>query len=1033
MKRKNHLELKNLRYIVLSAAVLLLFNLYNFSFSQENYRFNKIGLKDGLPSGTAPLSFSQDFLGFIWFPILGGISKFDGFKFTAYKTFIDQKDTLYLPEIFCVFEDSQNELWAAGNNILGKYDRKKDIFNFYYIVDKNDNESVPSVYSIQEGKKGILWLSSYDKGLFSFDKNSNKFRQYNYEINNPNSINSDTLSDIVIDDNGAIWISFFAKGLCKFDPEKNQFTRFSRSNTQGNIFLSDSLHALFKDKAGKIWIAFRNRMIAELDPNNNDIKYHKIEGNNVNPSAIITKIFVDNSGMVWIGTYREGLILFNTETNTFTGIKNNENSNNAINYAYGIYQDRSGLVWIGDLEAIHTYSPNSQTFVNYSENEIFTKNIKNAGIQGVKSTNSNELWLATTNGLYKWYKNSNVFTHYLKDTNPKRDPKQFGNNSVSNVHFDSKGNLWAATYSGLYRFDTASMNYKLFKHNPDDSLSLGPDGPDNIYEDSHGNLWVSTDYSIDKFDRESEIFKHYKISTVRSFFEDSDGILWACSGSRGIYRYNRAADLFEEFYDEKSFRGFSMVQEDDNKNLWAASFYSGINYFDNTSFKYQSYSTESGLPSDFVNNLIKDNSGMLWLSTRLGISRFDPERKQFKNFGEDEGLKIRDFLTTSAFKATDGGIYMGGRNGLVSFYPAPLNTRQPNVVLTDFKIHNITVIPSDTSVLKQNINVAEEIELSYKNNSISFEFAALDFRDPAKNKYSYKMEGFDEDWSIPSADRTAGYTNLNAGEYVFAVKGSNDDGIWNENGAKVNIKINPPWWKTWWFTACWILFAGSLFGGTIRFVSVQKLKKKINIIKHQQAIEKERMRISKDMHDEVGSSLTRITLLSEIAKNKIGDYDEINKITKASREVVNNMDEIVWAINPKNDSLDNLAAYILQYAQEYFESTGIDCKFDFPENIPDVPLQSDVRHNIFLTVKESLNNIVKHSAASDVSIELKINLPRAEFMIKDNGKGIDFDHIDKFSNGLSNMRKRIEDINGEISIESEKGTCIRISIKVNEN
>lgn len=1034
MKRKKHQELKSPHFTAFLLAAVIVFNLCNYSFTQEIFRFNKIGLKDGLPSGTAPLSIIQDSLGFIWFPVLGGISKYDGYKFSSYKTFVGANDTTHLPEIFCVFEDSNNDLWVAGNNILGKYDRGKDNFYSYKIVDTSAESSFPSVYSIKEGRNNILWLSTYEKGLFSFDKKSLEFKQYNHEIGNNNSISSDTLSDLVIDNNGSIWISFFAKGLCKFEPEKNQFTRFSTGNNQSNNILSDSIHALYKDKTGKIWIAFRNQKIAEIDPSNNDINYFSINGDNVNPSAIITKIFVDNAGLVWIGTYREGLILFDREKNKFTGIKNNtENPANTVNYAYCIYQDKAGLIWIGDLEAIHTYSPFSQTFVNFSDNDLFIKSINNAGIQDIKSPNNEDLWLATTNGLYKWERSINKFKHFLNDPNPKRDPNQYGSNSVSNIYFDRKGNLWAATFSGLYKFDTASMNYKVFKHIPGDSTSIGPDGPDNMYEDSYGNLWVSTDNTIDKFDRESEIFKHYKISTVRSFFEDSDGILWACSGSHGIYRYNRDKDLFEEFYDEKSFRSFSMVEEDNNKDLWVASFYSGINYFDEKTFKYQSYSTESGLQSGFVNNLIKDNSGMLWLTTRLGISRFDTERRQFKHFGEEQGLKIRDFITTSVFKSSDGQIFMGGKNGIVGFYPKPLNVKKPGVIFTDFKIHNYSVVPSDTSELKQNINITEDIVLSHKHNSFTFEFASLDFSDPGKNQYSYKLEGFDEEWSLPSTDRTINYTNLSSGEYVFHVKGSNDDGIWNDEGRSIKVTVNPPWWKSWWFTVSWIVIAASLFGGTIRLISVQKLKKRLNLIKHQQAIEKERMRISKDMHDEVGSSLTRITLLSEIAKNKIGDHEELNKITIASREVVNNMDEIVWAINPKNDSLDNLAAYILQFAQEYLENTGIDSRFDFPESIPQIPLQSDVRHNIFLTVKESLNNIVKHSGATEVCIELNIYSQKFELIIKDHGKGINFDQIDRFSNGLNNMRKRIEEIKGSILIESDSGTCIRISMPIYEN
>lgn len=1015
----------------LTVVFLSLFVLINIAFSQEIFRFNKIGLKDGLPSGTAPLSFTQDNIGFIWFPVLGGVVKYDGYEFHTYNTFIGVNDTVFYPEIFYVFEDNNKDLWAAGKNILGKYNRKKDSFYFYKIKDESTQSSLPSVYCVQEGKNGMFWLSSDDMGLFSFDTISKKFQQFNHTLNNTNSINSDTLSDIVIDDSGELWISFFTKGLCKYEKEKDKFIRFSSNEMSSYNIVSDSIHALCKDNKGSIWIAFKNRVIAELNPVNNDIKYFYITGENINPSAIITTIFVDNNDLVWIGTYREGVILFNKETNNFIGIKRDDMiSENDINYAYSIFQDKTGLIWIGDLEALHTYSKNSQVFINYSDDEFFNKMINNAGIQDIKSVNKKDIWLATTNGLYKWQINSNSFDHYLKDNNPNRDPKQFGSNSVSNIFFDSKGNLWAATFSGLYKFDTTSMSYVNFKHNPNDSFTMGPDGPDNIYEDKFAVIWISTDNTIDKYDNGNKTFKHYNIATVRSFFEDSDGILWACSGSRGIYKYKREKDIFEEFYDERTFRGFSMITEDDNKNLWAASFYSGINYFDENSIKFQSFSIESGLPSGFVNNLIKDNSGMLWLTNRLGISRFDPERKQFKNFGEPDGLKIKDFLTTSVYKSPDGRIFMGGKNGMVSFYPAPLNQITPNVVFTDLKIHDISVIPSDTSVLKSNINVTEEIELSYSDNSLTFEYCALDFKDPSKNKYSFKMEGFENEWSQFSIIRTAHYTNLNPGEYTFRVKGTNDDGVFNEQGTSLKILILPPWWKTWWFTVIWIISLALLFGLTIRFITARRYKKKLDKIRQQQVIEKERLRISNDMHDEVGSSLTRITLLSEIAKSKLGESEEIRKISEASREVVNNMDEIVWAVNPRNDSLESLTAYIIKYAQEFYEGTGIICRFNIPSSIQNIALSSDTRHNVFLTVKESLNNILKHSGATEVIIQLKIENETFKFSIIDNGKGFNITEIDRFSNGLNSMRKRINDIGGEFSINSfiNTGTSIVINI-----
>lgn len=998
--------------------------------AHSQYKKQHISLEQGLPAGTAVEAIVQDNLGFMWFPVLGGVAKYDGYTLSLYQKFFTANDTIYLPQVHSICIDKENNIWLGSENMVALYDRKKDVFNSFYLTDERSVNSIAVIYDIHEGKDGLLWISTEDRGLFSYDKKSKVTQHYFHDENNSNSLNSNEISSFTIDNDGNLWIGFYGQGLCKFEPSKKLFTKFYRSSNSNSI-PSDTIHKLYKDISGTIWIASRYGYITELNPQTNKFINYFIQGEGVNSSAVIYSLFEDTSGLIWIGTFREGVVLFDKIKNMFYTLKKNMNGKEKeINYVYSISQDRTGLIWIGDMEKLHILSKNSQTFNFSNNNPLFTKNIKNAGVTSIHTDSSGNLWIGTSNGLYMHKNNSDGYIHYFPDKNPNRDAKMFGSNSVLNLCFDDSVSIWVTTYSGLHNLNPKTGTVITFTHNHNDTNSISESLETGLLKDKKGNLWISSSKSVDRFITSNETFKHYPLPTVRSFYEDNEGVIWASSGSRGLYKYDTSTDSFIEYFNESSFIGFSISIEDSKNRFWAASFYSGLNLFDKRTGTSVAFDTKYGLQSNFVNNLIMDNIGMLWLSTRTGISRFNPDTKFFKNFTEEDGLNIQNFQTTSANKSPDGKLYFGTRNGMVSFYPAPINTLVPKIVLTGLKLHNLPVIPSDTSAIKENINIANEINLNYYDNSFNISFSSLDYTDSKRNLYSYKLDGFDEDWSFPGANTSVSYTNLNSGEYTFRVMGSNSDGIWNENGAKIKIIINPPWWKTWWFTVSWIFFAAIVFGSTIRLISVQKLKKKLRELKQQQALEAERTRISKDMHDELGSSLTKITLLSEIARKKIGNIEEINKISDASREVVNNMDEIVWAVNPKNDSLENLAAYTLQYSQDFLSEAGLNCRFEYPDTIPSMMLSSDTRHNIFLVIKEALNNAVKHSGASEVSITLILNKTFFEFLISDNGNGFSIENCDRFSNGLNNMEKRIADINGEFKITSQTGSGTLISIKI---
>jgi signal transduction histidine kinase len=327
--------------------------------------------------------------------------------------------------------------------------------------------------------------------------------------------------------------------------------------------------------------------------------------------------------------------------------------------------------------------------------------------------------------------------------------------------------------------------------------------------------------------------------------------------------------------------------------------------------------------------------------------------------------------------------------------------------------------------------LSNDVNLSYRDNSLSFEFAALSYISPEKNQYAYKMEGIDSGWVQSGSRRYAGYPHLDPGDYVFRVKGSNNDGVWNEEGTAIIIRITPPFWATWWFRSFAIITMFLAIGGGIRYVEMRKLKRRIELLEQERALERERTRISQDMHDEVGSSLSEIAILSELAKKKPDESQaHIQEISDLASEVIDNVSEIVWAMNPRNDTLDNLVAHLRRYAVKYLNLSQIRCRFDAPENVPPHHLTAELRRNLFLVVKEALHNVVKHSHAREVCVTVKLDERSLEIDIDDNGKGFNMDESAESGNGLENMSKRTADIGGVLTITSSTDHGTRVAMRI---
>ncbi len=491
-------------------------------------------------------------------------------------------------------------------------------------------------------------------------------------------------------------------------------------------------------------------------------------------------------------------------------------------------------------------------------------------------------------GLNRFNRETETFTHYMNDPN---NPQSLGGNDIRSLLEDSKGTIWVGTLgSGLDRLDPvksggtdrAGGRFTHYTHDAGNPNSLGSNYILSLFEDKSGRLWIGTrDEGLDEYDRDSGIFIHYKhdpkdpnslgSNWVNAIYEDKSGTLWVGTATeKALNKLDRATGKFTRYlWDPKNIKSLSFysvhsIYEDSRGTLWIGTA-AGLNRFERSTETFTHFTTKDGIASDFIGAILEDDSGYLWLKTLKGVSKFDPRTGTFRNYDASDGVNINPSWGKASYKNKNGEMFFGGTNGFVRFYPDSIkdNPHVPPIVITAFKVFDKPV-PLDTAISEKKV-----LELSYRDDVFSFEFVALNYTSPEKNQYAYKLEGFDKDWIYCGTRRYASYTHLDGGTYVFKVKGSNNDGVWNEAGTSIVVIITPPFWKTWWFRTISFLTIAVSIGGTIRYIETTKLRRRLRALEQQEALERERLRISRDMHDEVGANLTKISVLSELAmKNR---------------------------------------------------------------------------------------------------------------------------------------------------------------------
>lgn len=849
----------------LKVTFLILFFPYFLWAQHNNWEPETISVEDGLRSDGVR-AILKDRQGFMWFGTKMGLQRYDGYQFKTYK--YDNNDSVSLSDdnVLDVCEDRDGNLWIALNKGLNKLDpRKNQIIHYTHKPEDSTSISGGAINSVFEDSHETIWVGT-TTGLDRFDPVYESFIHYTHNSSDSTSINGNFVAAIYEDKENTMWIGTIPGGLNKMDKSSGTFKRIV-INPMEPLSLSNSVTCIYEDKSGNLWVGTMDGLF-QFD--RKDGKFSRVfdnsDSSHIPQSQIIASFNEGTDGNYWIRT-NSGLYLFDADLKRIDAWEHLTSSplNGVWRNTKSMYQDNCRILWYGKhYKGIEKLIPKNNNFKFYAN-----PNIESRSIRGTYVENKDIIWLATKAGLTRLDRKKNEYQLFLH--NPK-DLNTISSNGATKILRDQKGILWIGTSKGLNKLVLTKENtYKIFryKHNPNDPASIANDWVTQIYEDQSGRLYLMVgNGKIDILDGEKEEFLHLeyykgnqKMDQFGSILLEEPGRIWI--GGRGVglseiilpFRksddHTISPDTIIQYKSEQgglNANTITCMHKDQMGTYWLGTEGGGLNKMiisnskgkDGKVFRFEYFTKKNGLCSDEINDILEDNKGRLWLGTENGISRFDPETENFTNYNKTDGLLSYAF-SFQGYKSQEGEMFFPSDNGLLAFYPDSIvdNPIIPPVVITDLKIFNETVPVGGKSPLQTSISSTEEITLPYNQNFLSFEFAALNYLHTEKNRYKYKMEGLDPDWITAGTRRHADYPDLKPGEYTFRVIGSNNNAIWNMEGASLHISILPPWWATYYAYSIYVFLLIALIMGYVRFRTWQVrnekqiLEKQVQVRTHQ--------------------------------------------------------------------------------------------------------------------------------------------------------------------------------------------------------
>lgn len=978
----------------------------------------------------------QDKRGFVWIGTNDGLNRYDGHRFQVFRHDPSDVSSVSGNMITDLLEDKHGILWiATADGGLTKYDyRLKPKKQFrQYKHSSSDSSSIPVniINALAEDKAGCLWLATSGHGVLKFEKKKETFSW-------PVTHRPITVLDLVIDHTGKIWAGKQGGGLMKIDPQTFSFEEDERYTNVYARLPHMVVASLFKDSKNNMWIGSWDKVVYRVSPSKQkEDVFAKTSDPYSFPGDDPLAFAEDKYQHIWIGGKYNGLYFFHPATEKFLQYRHDPTkegslANNRVNC---IYIDRSGIVWIGTNGGISIYDPLQQKFA-----QTFLPELNNGGnsIYDFYTDEKDNLLIGCSKGLYV---QNNMDASLQYHAIAYKEEKL----AVTKFFREANGTLYIGTNVSLFRLNTQNFTVEPLPNTEKDIvmkriiesrvvsmvtdtiddhpvLLVSPYGHYITYYDFTLQQWVSRQDSL------RQIIKKFNLkdNLVRKFFKASNGKIWIATAKTGLGEWiNHSLPSIQYYYNVPGSDGSISnnhvydITEDAKGNFWVSTYGGGLHYFNTSTKKFQHITASHNL----AEGIQTDDKGNVWMIANGNLHKYDPYHKSYTTYQLPD-LEKTGGVKGYIFKDAKGKMYVAGANYFIAFHPGSIRdiTTQLNVFLTDFKIFNTSY---------SNLLFENEIKLRYNQNFFSLEYAAPGYQAGYPVQYSHKLEGVDDDWVFDGTKNSINYTNLDDGKYIFKVRATARPGVWSEEVSSVNIRISPPYWKTWWFYTIAAAFVSMIIYTVYRY--------RINELLKRQAI---RNKIAQDLHDNVGSTLSSISVYSQVAKiyqeqNKMEPLqDTLEKISTTSSEMISEMNDIVWAINPRNDNMATILQRMESFARPLLASQEIKFHFSYEMSVQHQHLEMTKRKNFYLIFKEAINNALKYSACKNIWVEISLQQHHLVLSVKDDGKGFDTKKAKAANtlsgNGVQNMKMRAKEMKGSSVVESDpgKGTTVLLRFPV---
>ena len=1022
----------------------------------------------------------------MWFGTETGLARYDGYNLKVFKHDLDNKNSLSHNYITKIIEDSQGNLWiGTRRGGLNYFDAKTEQFTHYRHQENNINSlSHDFIYTIIKDNQENLWIGTVGGGLNYFNTKTEQFTHYRHQENDPTSLSHDNVLSIVEDNPDNLWIGT-ANGLNYFNIKNATFTPYHHKPDDSNSLSHNNVFSIIKGSKDNLWIGTRAGL-NHFNTKNGQFTHFRHQENNPNSLShdLVYSVIKDSQGNIWAGTGGGGLNYFNIENQQFTQYRYQSNNPNSLsnNNVFRIVEDNQSNIWIGTVGGgINRFNIKNETFTHYSHQTNNINSLSHNNVFSILEDIQGDLWVGIQAGGLNYFNSKNKqFTHYRHQED---NSNSLSSDIVFSVIEDMYENIWIGTNKGVNHFNIKNKQFTHYIHQANDSNSLSNDNVMSMIEDSKGNLWFGTHGGINHFNTTNKQFTHYRHQdddeqslsndSVLSMIEDSQGNFWFGT-AKGLNYFNTKTEQFTHYRhqanDTNSLSNDTVlsITEDSSGNIWVGT-YSGLNMFDPRLKKFKTYTKVHGLPDNVIYSTEEDKLGYIWISTNQGLSRMDPKAETFKSYNVSDGLQSNEFNIGASFKSKTGELFFGGINGLNRFFPGNSkdDKQPPKVVITNLLLLNksVPIVSIDNQTTEKDaaftldsaVHLTKDITLTHKDNIITFEFSALHFRNPKKNKFAYKLVGWDKDWvNTDYKNRRATYTNLPHGDYTFRVKASNSDGYWNEQGTSLQIMVLPPPWKTWW--------AYSLYGLILLivvFVYIRSQRHKL-IFERQlnaqleskvEARTKEKQHFIENISHELKTPLTLIFNALETISNaelSVENNKKISNIKHNGQRLLNLVEQLLsLANNEKSTAIKSIVALshigkqvinnFSTFASERDLTIVLDCKTN-----AELIIETQVLETILSNL---VSNAIKYA---DSSSEIKIicmlenpfciikvtnigtNIPaefedsifekfyRLEHHYKSEGQGI----------GLASSRELTESYQGTLTLDNSQPNLVQFIVSL---